>query len=81
MFTYSFFSHAHIASGGLSAEQQQFQQLALEFAKQELAPHMKQWDEDVKLYHTQIYCICHFHGQLWAASEVEMHLHVPVSSC
>jgi len=28
-------------------EQQQFQQLALEFARQELAPNMKQWDEHV----------------------------------
>jgi len=37
----------HTASEGLSVEQQQFQQLALEFARQELAPNMKQWDEHV----------------------------------
>ena len=46
-----------IASGGLSAEQQQFQQLALEFAKQELAPHMKQWDEDVSCCTTHKFVI------------------------
>ena len=46
---WNFFSrtHARVASRGLNEEQQQFQQLALEFAKQELAPYMKQWDEDV----------------------------------
>ena len=67
-----------IASGGLSAEQQQFQQLALEFAKQELAPHMKQWDEDVSCCTTHKFIMLF---RLWAASEVEMHLHVPVCSC
>ena len=72
-------SHAHIASGGLSAEQQQFQQLALEFAKQELAPHMKQWDEDVSCTIRKFIVYVIFMGS--SGQQVKLrciYVHVPV---
>lgn len=33
------------AGDGLSSEQKQLQSEALKFARQEMAPHMKNWDE------------------------------------
>ena len=35
------------AGDGLSSEQKQLQSEALKFACQEMAPHMKNWDEEV----------------------------------
>ena len=35
------------ARAGLSEEQQQFQETALEFARREMAPNMRTWDEEV----------------------------------
>jgi hypothetical protein len=35
------------ASLGLSEEQQQMQNVALRFAKEEMSPNMERWDEEV----------------------------------
>ena len=42
------------AAAGLTEEQQSFQTVALEFAKQEMAPRMREWDEEVRLTQTLV---------------------------
>lgn len=37
----------HAAADGLSSEQKQLQSEALKFARQEMAPNMRVWDEQV----------------------------------
>ena len=52
---YMIASHTHdhtyiivyVASYGLSDDQREFQKVALNFAQNEMAPYMRQWDEEV----------------------------------
>ena len=39
-----------LASDGLSEEGVAIQELAINFAKNEMLPHMAEWDEKVKFY-------------------------------
>ena len=45
-------------SEGLDEDQQQFQEVALEFAKNEMMPYMSEWDE--KVFHIMEPLFCNY---------------------
>ena len=39
----------NVASYGLTSEQKEFQNVALDFAETEMRPNMRQWDQEVAI--------------------------------